>query len=230
MSDIDAANRTGVAAYAYLGFAVAIAPDTNGDGDDELLMGAQGAGKVYIEFGPVSGTSAVTSADATDTSSGSQLGYSVSGAGDMNRDGYDDVIVGAVASEMATIYLGGSSGALKGSSYDLSGSGEAGTSVNAAGDVDNDGYDDVLVGAPSWETGGKQYGAAYLVYGPVKSALDLDTDADIFRGGAADDRAGYSLSGGGDVNADGSPDFLIGAPAQDSGGSAAGAAYLFLGL
>jgi hypothetical protein len=97
--------------------------------------------------------------------------------------------------------------------------------VSGAGDVDADGHDDVLVGAYSNNGGGPDSGAAYLVLGPVTGTLEL-ARADVkLVGEEANDWAGTTVSGAGDVDADGRGDLLIGAAYNDEGG----AAYLIYG-
>ena len=105
----------------------------------------------------------------------------------------------------------------------------AGTGVSGAGDVDNDGHDDLLVGAYGNTEGGTLAGAAYVVLGPVTGTLDL-AHADLkLVGERRGEWAGYSVAGAGDVDADGRADILVGAFANDEGGDRAGAAYLIYG-
>ena len=99
--------------------------------------------------------------------------------------------------------------------------------------MDGDGNDDLIVGAWKENTIGNNSGAAYVVFGPMTAGtLDLATSGDIAKltGEGTGDLAGWSVGGGGDVNADGLGDILVGAPQDDDGGLDAGAAYLFLGL
>jgi hypothetical protein len=104
----------------------------------------------------------------TGEAAGDSLGYSVSGAGDVNNDGYDDLIVGAPRSDVggtdagqAYVYSGQTGAILWTFTGEASGD-EFGYSVSAAGDVNNDGYDDVIVGAPHKEAAGGNAGRAYV--------------------------------------------------------------------
>jgi hypothetical protein len=155
----------------------------DGDGHDDLVIGAYlsdaGAGAAHLVLGPVTGSLDLSLADAKLTGSGAEdgAGVSVSGAGDVDGDGNDDVVVGAYRNSdgakwagaaylvlgpvTGTVDLSSANARLLGEdSYD-----EAGSSVSGAGDVDDDGHDDLLIGASSNAEGGSQAGAAYLVYG-----------------------------------------------------------------
>ncbi len=107
-----------------------------------------------------------------------------------------------------------------------------GISVSNAGDVNGDGYDDILIGTHRNGDGGGGAGQTYLILGK-STGWSMDTNlsnADAsFWGEDWGDRAGYSVSGAGDVNGDGYDDFLIGAYGDDDGGSLAGQTYLILG-
>ena len=175
------------------------------------------------------------------SSSGDRVGYSVSGAGDFNGDGLDDLVIGSLPSGttgFAYLVLGTGSPmaiALPGSpavAFSGQKSGvEAGYSVAGVGDVDGDGFDDLLVGAPKEDAAVSNEGAAFLVLGsasPIDMALSSTTAAQ-FTGEAKDDNAGRSVAAAGDVNADGFADFLVGSWYNDNGGQEAGAAYLVLG-
>jgi len=163
------------------------------------------------------------------------FGTSVSCVGDMNNDGYDDMIVGAYGNDAggtnagrAYIYLGGTN---MNYSSDVILTGAAagdwfGWSVSGAGDVNNDGYNDVIVGARNNDAGGTDAGRAYIHYGgpTINSTADV-----ILTGAALGDRFGNSVSGAGDVNNDGFDDVVVGAWANDAGGTDAGRAYIYYG-
>lgn len=158
-----------------------------------------------------------------------RFGHDVSGAGDVNADGYDDIIVGAVfghlgaAARGSASVLSGSNGAELYRFYGNSGQDYFGWSVSGAGDVDADGHDDVIVGAPGDAPNGAQSGSARVFSGYDGSVLYT------FLGGHVGDFLGGAVAGAGDVNRDGHDDFLVGAQHDASNGSSAGTAWLYSG-
>src|SRR5262249_36074544 len=163
---------------------------------------------------------------------GEHFGTSVCTAGDVNQDGYDDIVVGAPYSNAngplrgrAVVYLGGAAG-LSGTSYPLSGgftNSLFGTSVAGGCDVNGDGYDDVAVGAP---TIGSDPGHVYL-YGGSSGGMTFDPlHGDATNGGAVDG-FGASVAMAGDYNGDGYADVAVGAPLTPFGATPnCGKAYL----
>jgi len=205
------------------GYSVSGAVDVNNDGYSDVIVGAPNAyagGRAYIYHG---GSNMDNTADVTLflEESGGFLGYTVSGAGDVNNDGYADVIVGAYRNAgRAYIYHGGSN---MDNTADVTLSGEEwsnfGYSVSGAGDVNNDGYADVIVGAYYYSN---PLGRAYIYFG----GNQMDNTADVTLSGAERDRYfGYSVSGVGDVNNDGYADVIIRAYHNAS----AGRAYIYYG-
>ncbi len=241
MDNIADVTITGAAAGDNFGYSVSPAGDLNGDGYSDVIVGAPyndnggtDAGRVYIYFG---GASMDNTAEVILTGAVAEdyFGYSVSTAGDVNGDGYTDIIVGASNNDAggtnagrAYIYFGGIS---MDNTADVILTGAAaadnfGNSVFTAGDVNGDGYSDVIVGAPFNDAGGTDAGRAYIYFGG--SSMDNTADL-ILTGSAGGDNFGYSVSTAGDVNEDGYADVIVGAPGNDAGGSNTGRAYIYFG-
>ena len=211
------------------GISVAGAGDVNGDGFADVVIGAYqsdaggvDAGRAYVYFGgmriPDRATTVLTGAGAGDA-----FGFSVSGAGDVNKDGVSDIVVGAYHNGAggkdagrAYVYFGGKS---LSPSPDAVFTGEAsgdafGYAVGSAGDTNGDGYADVLVGAYGNDAGGSAAGRAYVYFG----APTPDPVADWFlTGNRTLDNLGFAVSGAGDVDGDGFADAIVGAPYSDAG-------------
>ena len=237
-TDIEDLTFTGASANDNFGNSVSTAGDVNGDGYDDIIIGAfdynAAQGRVYIFFGG-SIMNNVADVSLTGASVGDWFGWSVSSAGDVNGDGYSDVIVGAILNDAggtgagrAYIYFGGSS---MNNVADLIMTGEAGSdqfgvSVSSAGDVNGDGYSDVIVGANGNDAGGSNAGRAYIYFGG--SAMNNVADV-IMTGAAAGDQFGISVSSAGDVNGDGYSDVIVGAYGNDAVGTDAGRAYVYFG-
>ncbi len=241
------------------GILVAIAGDVNGDGYDDILIGAHNdddggnnAGQSYLIFGKATGWAMDTDLSAADASfwgeaAGDVSGNSVSGAGDVNNDGYDDILIGAYnndegGADAGQTYLifGKASGwamdtdlsAADASFWGEDSSDRSGFAAQGAGDVNNDGYDDILINAYADEDGGSNAGQTYLILGKATGwAMDtsLSTADASFWGEDSGDFSGFKLAGKGDVNNDGYDDFLLGALFDEDGGSNAGQVYLILG-
>ena len=277
----------GVAPNDLSGNSVSNAGDINGDGIDDLIIGASFAdrngnffvGESYIVFGQENlGNEVVLELSELDGTNGFVLegiderdfaGTSVSNAGDVNGDGFDDLIIGAPggdpngdsgsiysAGESYVVFGGnnvGSSGSVKLSELDgtngfvLEGinaappaSGDrSGTSVSNAGDVNNDGVADIIIGAFGAQPNGQfRAGESYVVFGgnnlgssgSVKlSELD-GTDGFVIQGTDFDSRLGGSVSNAGDLNGDGIDDVIIGAIfASPSDEDFTGASYVIFG-
>jgi hypothetical protein len=265
-TDLSAANASfwGENALDHSGTSIATAGDVNGDGYDDLLIGApenreggsfspsDSAGQTYLILGKSSGWSMDTSLADSDASFWGEgledsSGHSVSTAGDVNGDGYDDLLIGAHGSHEDGI--GGQTYLILGkpdgwamdtslSNADASFLGEngadrAGWSVSSAGDLNGDGLDDLLIGSPFNGDGGSFAGQTYLFLGKAAGwAMDtsLSTADASFWGEDSNDYSGYSVSSIGDINGDGYADLLIGSPYAGSNGSVwNGQAHLMMG-
>ena len=237
------------------GWSVSVAGDVNGDGLSDVIIGAPysdptsiNAGESFVVYGK-SGTAAVNlSAVASNTggfvingkSGETGIGSSVSAAGDVNGDGFADLIVG-------TGGVGGNGG--PGTSYvvfgkavgttvNLSALGAAGFAitgpstdpkVSSAGDVNGDGLADLIIGAPG--TGG-----SYVVFGKTSTTavsltnVSAGTGGFVINGETSGDNNGFAVSAAGDVNGDGLADLIVGAPANDPAtGTDAGRSYVVYG-
>jgi hypothetical protein len=221
--------------------------DLDGDGLNELALGAIGssdassaAGAVYLIYGDTRYTGAgglsVTAdlADAifTGFTAGDSLGRQVSGVGDTDGDGYDELIVGGFGADPGGVTFAGCAWLLSGGSASYSGkdyihscsSAEfCGVSTNDSigqvtygGDLNGDAYADVVVASPEVESGSNlKAGAAYVFFGPVSGSY-LTTDADASLSGR--NASGYMGLGGAimDYDGDGADDLLIGASGDDA--------------
>jgi hypothetical protein len=230
---------TGAAAGDLFGSPVASAGDVNGDGFDDLIVGATfndaggaNAGRAYVYFG---GVAPDATADLTLTGSAANDNFgSVASAGDVNGDGFADLIVGAYGNDAggadagrAYVYFGGPAAD---ATADITLTGAAagdnlGYSVASAGDVNGDGFADLIVGAFGSDAGGSDAGRAYVYYGGP--APDATADL-ILTGAAAGDEFGRVASAG-DVNGDGFADLIVGAYRNDAAGNNAGRAYVYYG-
>jgi hypothetical protein len=168
---------------------------------------------------------------------GAFFGASVSAAGDVNGDGYADVIIGAIyydnvlSSEGRAFLFHGSAAGLPAVANWTQDGGQTsagfGLPVSSAGDVNGDGYADVIVGAHSYDNGQTDEGRALVYYG---SATGLSTFRDwVAESDQAGAHFGLSAAGAGDVNGDGYADVIIGASRYDNGAASEGAAFLYYG-
>jgi hypothetical protein len=198
---------------AGFGESVASAGDVNGDGYADVVVGAGGSNTAYVYLGGATGL-ATTPTTLRGPAGSSYFGLSVASAGDVNRDGYADLVVGAFGSNTAYVYLGGATG-LATTPTTLTGpagSTSFGRSVASAGDVNGDGYADVVVGAYTSNT-------AYVYLG---GATGLATTPTTLTGPAGSNYFGVSVASAGDVNRDGYADLVVGAYASNT-------AYMYLG-
>ncbi|MCC8996388.1 MAG: integrin alpha [Nitrosomonas sp.] len=230
------------------------AGDVNGDGYDDLIIGAPyrgnnptNGGSSYIVFGKASGFSADLEMTSLDGTNGFRLdgiakhdlaGRAVSSAGDVNGDGFADVVIGALHandySGSSYVVFGKASGfdavvnladlngtngfAMNGKSNGRNGE-LLGSSVSNAGDVNGDGFDDILIGAGRTEYNATYYaGSVYVIFGKATgfgATLDLanlSSDAGFRIDGSSENMLGYfvhSVSSAGDINNDGFDDLMV---------------------
>ncbi len=216
----------GEAAYDHAGRSIAGPGDLDSDGYAELLIGAElnaepgsmGAGQLYVERGTTAGWSqnqGLANSDASmfPTPSCGLQGWATAGIGDYNGDGRDDFAVGAPSHESPTVsgtvnlFLGGTivwqmDGPASNAWVQFNGEAQndgAGYSISGAGDVDGDGADELVVGAPFSDQAGVEAGKVYLVFGELCSGADADLDGWTDCLGDCDD-SDPNLHGG---NADG---------------------------
>ena len=220
----------GEAANNKFGQSVSGAGDVNGDGYSDVIVGASGygssVGRAYIYYGGAVMNN-VADVIITGESGPYYFGDAVAGAGDVNGDGYADVIVAADGYNSQTgrtyVYYGG---AVMNNVVDVIMTGEAvsnwfGHSVSSAGDINNDGYSDIIIGAYGY---GSNTGRAYIYFGGdgvMNNGVDI-----ILTGYASNEFFGNSVSTAGDVNGDGIPDAIIGSNGYSS---STGRAYIYFG-
>ena len=261
----------GADSYDESGNAVASAGDINGDGYDDIIIGArqadpngsQNGGSSYVIFGKRSGFAATMNLSALNGRNGFRLngadsydesGNAVASAGDINGDGYDDIIIGARQADKdystdngAAYVVFGKKGKFDDtvnlasldkkngfhiagvSSYDRSG-----TSVASAGDVNGDGYDDIIIGAHNSHQNGEGSGSSYVLFGKKEgfdAAIKLSKlngrNGFSLTGAAKYDESGFSVASAGDVNGDDIDDIIIGAYQANSNDS--GSSYVIFG-
>jgi Ca2+-binding RTX toxin-like protein len=264
----------GEAATNFAGYDLSAAGDVNGDGYDDIWIGADGhdpggrnnAGTGYIIFGKASGWAATVALSSLDGTTGMQwegidagdrAGAHLSAAGDVNGDGFEDLLIGSyrgdpggdVDAGESYVIFGKSSGwaanavlsTLDGTNgFRLDGidsSDFSGWDVGYGGDVNGDGLSDLVIGAYRGDPGGDaDAGESYVIFGKTgayAASLDLST-LDGTTGYRLDgkdpvDRSGYALATAGDINGDGFDELVIGARLADPAGGDSGESYVIFG-
>ncbi|MDA8561475.1 FG-GAP-like repeat-containing protein, partial [Nitrospinae bacterium] len=235
---------------------VASAGDFNGDGKDDVIVGADkddnnsaaDSGSAFIFFGGITGTKrADADADVilNGESANDGFGSQVASAGDFNGDGKDDVIVGVRSDDnnsesesgSAFIFFGGITGTKRADAdADVILNGQRrndffGSCVASAGDFNGDGKDDVIVGALGDDNNSESgSGSAFIFFGGITGTKRADADADVILNGQSQlNGFGRECSSAGDFNGDGKDDVIVGARGDDNNGDNSGSAFIFFG-
>ena len=260
LNGINGFELDGAAANDNSGFSVSLAGDVNNDGIQDIIIGAPqfttvGIGKTYVVFGKANWTSPIAISNFNGTN-GFELdgvaadtsGSTVSSAGDVNNDGIQDIIIGAPfassyagktyvvfgkaswSSPISLASLNGTNG------FELNGESsgdESGYSIGTMGDVNNDGIQDIIIGAPYASS---HAGKTYVVFGkstgwtsPITLSSLNGINGFVLNGVAANDYSGMFISGAGDINNDGIQDIVIGAPGNPFTPSKPGKTYVIFG-
>ncbi|KAA3613411.1 MAG: hypothetical protein DWQ01_02485 [Planctomycetota bacterium] len=220
----------------FLGWSVDNAGDVNNDGFGDIIAGAweydpginPGPGKGYARV--YNGLTGAVIHEWTGDADLDFFGHDVAGIGDINGDNHDDLAVGLYGKDNAGNNSGmirvfsGIDGSILADIDGLSGNMKFGISVSAAGDVNNDGTPDILVGGDGANLNGNNSGSAHVLSGANFSFLYT------WYGDDAGDLLGKRLSGIGDVNGDNHDDVAVAMRGDDLNGANSGAVRVFSGI
>ncbi|MCK4758150.1 MAG: hypothetical protein KAS67_06850 [Thermoplasmata archaeon] len=217
------ANVTGTSTDDLLGFNISYAGDVNNDGNDDTIVGAPGADEAYVFFGGASIIGSLARVDADVIligSASSGFGWDVASAGNIDGDAYDDIIIGAPADDQAFIFCGSTifgGGTFGFGVADVAITGENagdkfGASVNTAGNYDNAGNDDIIIGAPEYDSG---KGRAYVFYGDGSIPIAAANADVILSGSVVKGNFGFSVACAGDTDGIAGDEVIVGEPGND---------------
>ena len=246
--------NTGSLTEAFFGQQVHPLADTNNDGYGDILVTApnwsassySNRGRIFIFRGSVSGLETSPISTMVGQSDDEHFGDNVLTGEDINDDGYDDIVVAASQSDangtdsgILYMYFGSAAGISTSAAGTVTGN-EADATFGAvmdwAGDVNGDGYADLVIGNRNNDTTGTNMGAAYIYYGSAggfgsaPSVVWYGSPTVYSASSAYDyDYFGYDVAGIGDIDGDGYDDVAVSAPYHDSNGADAGKVYIYLG-
>lgn len=245
----------GPVANEWTGFSVSCAGDVNADGFSDIIIGVPlhdeplmaDAGEALIFRGSATGLAAAPNWTVSGERAGDRFGYSVSGAGDIQGDGYTDVIVGAPLADDPGIisqqdegraYVFFSNQCIQPNTIadwtveSNQGGARLGECVAAAGKINGGGFGNVIIGAPFYDNGQNDEGIALVYYGDATGlgANGTPFNADfLLESNNANARLGFAVASAGDTDADGFDEIIVGAPQFTNTIFQEGAAFVFNG-